>query len=371
VREIEQRALVAYRDQFGVEPEVVSSAPGRVNLLGEHTDYSGGFVLPCAIGQRVAVALGRGTGPLYTLDLDSAQPLARERTGTWVDYPSGVAWALAEAGLRVPTFQAAFAGEVPHGAGLSSSAAIEAATALALDTLGGSRLERPQLAQRCQRAENAFVGVPSGIMDQYAALCCRAGSALLLDCRSLAAELIPVDLQAAELCLVIGDTRVERRLAATGYAERRATCEAAAQRLGLAQLRDATVTDLARLSGDELRYARHVVTENARVLTGVAALREGDYAAFGQVMDASHTSLRDDFAVSTAELDCMVATARECGALGARLTGAGFGGCAIALIPAVAVGALMAAVDATFVARAFRPPRWSVMTPSAGAEVVG
>jgi galactokinase len=369
VRQIEQRASAAYRTRFAAEPSVVCSAPGRVNLLGEHTDYNGGYVLPCAVDRRVAVALGRGAGRLYSTDYDESRPLAAERTGTWVDYPSGVAWALAEAGMLVPEFQATFAGDVPRGAGLSSSAAIEAATILALDTLGGWSLARTELALLCQRAENRFVGVPSGIMDQYAALFSQVGNALLLDCRSLAAEPVPLDLAAAGLCLVVCDTRVERRLAQTGYQDRRAACERAAQRLGIAHLRDATADDLARLSGEELRRARHVVTENARVLEGVDALRRRDFAAFGRLMYASHASLRDDYAVSTPELDTFVALARQVGALGARLTGAGFGGCAIALVAGARVDTLIETVARGFGAPAFQAPVWYVVSPSAGAEV--
>jgi galactokinase len=368
VREIERRAVAAYRARFDVAPEVVASAPGRVNLIGEHTDYNGGYVLPCAIDRRTAVALGRGAGPLYSADYDDARPREGVREGAWVDYPRGVAWALAEAGLRVPAFQAAFAGEVPQGAGLSSSAAIEAATILALDALGALGLDRTTLARLCQRAENAFVGVRSGIMDQYAALLCQAGHALLVDCRSLASEAVPLDLAGAGLSLLVCDTGVKRGLAATGYNDRRATCERAAAQLGLPQLRDATLADLARLSGEELLRARHVVTENARVLAAVAALRQRDLVALGALMYASHASLRDDFGVSTPELDAVVEAARADGALGARLTGAGFGGSAIALVADPA--ALERAIVAVFAARGYQPPTCYVFAPAAGAEVI-
>jgi galactokinase len=368
VREIERRAVAAHRARFAAAPEVVASAPGRVNLIGEHTDYNGGYVLPCAIDRRTAVALGRGDGPLYSADFDDARPRAGEREGAWVDYPRGVVWALAQAGLAVPAFQAAFAGDVPQGAGLSSSAAIEAATVLALDALGALGLPRTAMAQLCQRAENQFVGVRSGIMDQYAALLCQAGHALLVDCRSLASEAVPLDLAGAGLSLLVCDTGVKRGLAATGYNDRRATCERAAARLGVPTLRDATEADLARLSGDELLRARHVVTENARVLAAVTALRQRDFATFGQLMYASHASLRDDYAVSTPELDAVVTTARAAGAVGARLTGAGFGGCAIALVADPA--ALERAIADTFAARGFPTPTCYVFAPAAGAEVI-
>ena len=293
MRQIEQRAVDAYHARFAENPEVVASAPGRVNLLGEHTDYNGGFVLPCAIDCRVAVALGRGAGGLFSIDHDDAQPYAGPRTGGWADYPHGVVWALEQTGARIPAFQATITGDVPAGAGLSSSAAIEAATALALDALCGLNTARADLALLCQRAENEFVQVQSGIMDQYASLLCQEGNALLIDCRSLAAEQVPLDLAAAGLSLVVCDTRVKRRLTATGYNERRAICARAAEHLGVTHLRDATPDALTRLSGEELRCARHVVSENARVLAGAEALRRRDFAAFGRLMWDSHTSLRD------------------------------------------------------------------------------
>jgi galactokinase len=368
VREIERRAVAAYRTRFGAAPEVVASAPGRVNLIGEHTDYNGGYVLPIAINRRTAVALGRGDGPLYSADFDDARPRTGAREGAWVDYPRGVAWALGQAGMIVPAFQAAFAGEVPQGAGLSSSAAIEAATILALDALGALGLARTEMARLCQRAENAFVGVRSGIMDQYASLLGQQGHALLVDCRSLASEAVPLDLASAGLSLLVCDTGVKRGLAATGYNDRRATCERAAAQLGVAQLRDATEADLARLSGEELLRARHVVTENARVLAAVATVCERDFATFGALMYASHASLRDDFAVSTPELDAVVAAAHQTGALGARLTGAGFGGCAIALVADPA--ALEDLITRTFAARGYHTPTCYVFSPAAGAEVI-
>lgn len=371
MRPIEQRAAGTYRARFGETPEVVASAPGRVNLLGEHTDYNGGFVLPYAIERRVVVALGHGAGGLYSVDHDDEQPYTGPRAESWADYPHGVVWALEQAGARIPPFQAAITGDVPAGAGLSSSAAIEAATALALDALLDLRIARTDLALLCQRAENEFVGVASGILDQYASLLCQQGSALLIDCRSLASEQVPLDLETAGLSLVVCDTRVKRRLAATrDYNERRATCARAAETLGLAQLRDATDADLARLSGEELRYARHVVGENARVLAGVEALQRRDFAAFGELMWASHASLRNDYAVSTPELDAFVTLARQAGAPGARLTGAGFGGCAIALIEKSKVRALTESVTATFARQGYHTPMWYEFTPAAGAEVV-
>jgi galactokinase len=371
VREVEQRAADAYRRQFGVMPERVASAPGRVNLIGEHTDYNGGFVLPCAVDLRVAVAVGPGAGGLYSADFGNLQTLDGCRNDGWAAYPRGVTWALTDRGYEIPSYQAAFAGDVPVGSGLSSSAAVEAATALALDSLFDLTIERKDLARLCQRAENVFVGVNSGIMDQYASLLCREGEALLIDCRSLEAEGVPLDLYAAGLTLLVCDTRVERSLAATGYNERRATCEQAARILGVPELRDARPEDLNRLSGLELKRARHVITEDKRVLAAVEALRQDDFAAFGRLMDASHASLRDDYEVSTPELNTFVETAREAGALGARLTGAGFGGCAIALIATERAGTLEEDACAQFERNGFKEPVFYRFHPSAGAEVAG
>jgi galactokinase len=368
LREPEQRAARAYKEKFGEEPELVASAPGRVNLIGEHTDYNGGFVLPCAIDRRIAVAVGAGEGALYSADFDQTRQID-DKDSSWADYPRGVAWAIGEAGHEIGGFRAAFAGDVPLGSGLSSSAAIEAATALALDAFFGLGVGRTDLALACQRAENDYVGVGTGIMDQYASLLCEAGAALLVDCRSLDAESVPLDLQAAGLALVVCDTRVERGLADTGYNDRRATCERAASMLGVEELRDATEGDLDLLSGAELKRARHVISENARVLEAVGALRGRDFDEFGRLMYASHASLRDDYEVSTPELDTFVRTAEQHGARGARLTGAGFGGCAIALVPEDKTGAFTNACEQAFAESEFEEPAFYEFVPAAGAEI--
>jgi galactokinase len=378
LRDIEQRAARAYREQFGEEPEIVASAPGRVNLIGEHTDYNGGFVLPCAIDRRIAVALGAGRRGgfeirpyqtlLYSADFEETRQID-DKDSSWADYPRGVAWAMGEAGHEIGEFRAAFAGDVPLGSGLSSSAAIEAATALALDAFFGHGVGRTDLAIICQRAENDYVGVGTGIMDQYASLLCEAGAALLVDCRSLDAQSVPLDLQAAGLALIVCDTRVERGLADTGYNDRRATCERAAHMLGVEELRDATKGDLDLLSGAELMRARHVISENARVLEAVEALRDRDFDEFGRLMYASHASLRDDYEVSTAELDTFEETAQQHGAKGARLTGAGFGGCAIALVPEGETAALTNSCEQAFAESEFKEPAFYEFVPAAGAEI--
>jgi galactokinase len=368
LRETEQQAARAYREQFGEEPGLVASAPGRVNLIGEHTDYNGGFVLPCAIDRRIAVAVGAGEGALYSADFYQTRQMD-DKDSSWADYPRGVAWAMGEAGLEIGGFRAAFAGNVPLGAGLSSSAAIEAATALALEAFFGLGVGRTDLAIICQRAENDYVGVGTGIMDQYASLLCEAGAALLVDCRSLDAESVPLDLEAAGLALVVCDTRVERGLADTGYNDRRATCERAASMLGVEELRDATEGDLDLLSGAELKRARHVISENARVLEAVGALRNRHFEEFGRLMYASHASLRDDYEVSTPELDTFVRAAEQNGARGARLTGAGFGGCAIALVAEDETSAFTNACEQAFAEREFEQPAFYEFVPAAGAEI--
>lgn len=370
MRAIEQQAIQAFRDRYGVDPEVTASAPGRVNLIGEHTDYTGGFVFPCAIDRRIAVAMGRGPGAIFSANYGESRPFG-SADHTWADYPRGVAWSLSDAGFPIESVRMAIAGDVPLGSGLSSSAAIECATGVAFDALFSLRIPRPYLAKICQRAENKFVGVNCGIMDQYASLLCRSGAALLIDCRSLEAEPVPLDLARAGLSLIVCDTRVPRNLAGTGYNERRATVEAAAVTLGVPELRDAQEADLSRLSGVTLKRSRHVVTENWRVQAAAIALRRGDYVEFGRLMYASHRSLREDYEVSVPELDAFVSVSGKCGALGARLTGAGFGGCAIALASTDRVAVLESAVEEYFQANGFRAPVFFQFLPSPGADVVG
>lgn len=375
LREIEARAVRAYRGRFAEEPRLVASAPGRVNLIGEHTDYNGGFALPCAIERRVAVAVGKTNGAgsggsLYSDDLDDEHSLDSGREGVWADYPRGVTEALRREGAEIRSFRAAFAGDVPRGASLSSSAAIESATALALDSLFGLDLDRKRLALACQRAENEFVGVRSGLLDQYASLLCSEGTALLIDFRSLDAEQVPLDLGAAGFSLLVCDSRVKRGLASgdTGYNDRRVACERAAESLGIELLRDASVEDLTKLSGEELKRARHIVTENERVLESARALRAGDFERLGELMYASHASMRNDYEISTPELDLFVELAQDRGATGARLTGAGFGGCAIALLASDQTEALREVTTREFLEHRFAEPEFYEFWPAPGAE---
>jgi galactokinase len=375
------------RDLFGVitgrEPDGLWSAPGRVNLIGEHTDYNEGFVLPFAIDRRTVVAAGgRDDAVLRVASTFSDQAIeiplaeldsARGRAG-WADYPLGVAWALGRSGAdlaAVPGVDIVIDSNVPVGAGLSSSAAIECAVAIALDDLWRLGRSRPALARVGQQAENEFVGAPTGIMDQSASLLGRPDAAVFLDCRSLESESIDLGFAAAGLALVVIDTGVSHAHATGGYGERRASCEAGAAALGVAALRDLTVDDLPRARAElddvTVRRVRHVVTENQRVLDVVRALREDGPTAIGPLLDASHASLRDDFEISIPELDLAVETARENGALGARMTGGGFGGAAIALTPLDAVSRMQVAIDGAFAEHGFAAPEVYPVRPSDGA----
>jgi galactokinase len=353
------RVTRAYAAEFGEPPDGVWFAPGRVNLIGEHTDYNGGFVLPFALSAGVAAAAGRrGDG----LAVSSRQrggravtaPRGRLAPGTvtgWAAYPLGMAWALTAAGYPPGGTAIAIDTDLAIGAGLSSSAALECAVGLAVADLHGLAVTRPELAALASRAENEFAGAPTGIMDQSAALLCRAGHALLLDCRSGAAQDVPLDPGADGLALLVIDTGVRHALNDGRYAARRRSCEEAARALGVTSLRDLTDRPeaVSALADPELRRrARHVVTENRRVLEVAGLLRRGDLAAVGPLLSDSHTSLRDDFEVSWPQADVAVGSALAAGAAGARMTGGGFGGSVIALVPAGRAGHVTAAVAAAF-----------------------
>ena len=395
------RATAAFRDRFGGEPDGVWSAPGRVNLIGEHTDYNGGLCLPIDLPHRTYVALRRtGSAPGgAVVNLASAQEAASGLwsarladvvpgavTG-WPAYAAGVAWALARDGHAVGGFDAVVDSCVPYGAGLSSSAALECAVAVALDEAFGLELAaddagRIRLVAACIRAENEVAGAPTGGMDQSASLRARAGHALLLDCLDLSVRHVPFDLTADGLALLVVDTRAEHQLADGQYAARRAACDAAAAQLGVTTLREvdtgALADTLARLTDDGKgaaaadagtmrRRVRHVVTEIARVAELVALLDAGRAREIGPLLDASHASLRDDYEVSCRELDLAVDAARAAGALGARMTGGGFGGSAIALVDAGRVDSVAAAVAAAFAAHRLTEPAFLVAIASAPA----
>jgi galactokinase len=366
--------------QYGEEPRAAWHAPGRVNLIGEHTDYNDGFVLPFAIGAGVTVAAARRADGLLLLasrqaGADSTRVVLDGLTPGgvtgWAAYPAGVAWALREAGYQFGGASIAVDSDLPLGAGLSSSAALESAVALALTELHGLSVPRPQLAAIERRAENEFVGAPTGIMDQSAVLLCQAGHALLLDCRSGIGTAVPLDPGAAGLSLLVIDTRARHTHVDSGYADRRQACEDAARALGVRSLRD--ITDSSELAGLDpvlRRRARHVVTENSRVLATAALLRKGELARTGPLLTASHASLRDDFEVSWPEANATVEAAIEAGACGARMTGGGFGGSVVVLVPAESELRVRAAAAARFAREGWPEPACTVVAPSAGARRV-
>jgi galactokinase len=380
VPQAREDAAILFTQRFGRQPRGAWRAPGRVNLIGEHTDYNEGFVLPFAIGEGLSAAAAPRDDDVLALasrqapEHDATLPLDSLRPGSvpgWAAYPAGVAWALREAGYPIGGASIAVDSDIPLGAGLSSSAALECAVALTLTELYGLTVPRAQLAAIARRAENDFVGAPTGIMDQSAALLSQAGHALLLDCRSGIGTAVPLDPAGAGLTLLVIDTQVRHELTDGRYGERRQSCEEAAQELGVRSLRD--ITDSSELAGlDPLlqRRARHIVTENNRVLATAQLLRDGDLAATGPLLTASHLSLRDDFEVSWPAADAAVDSALAAGAAGARMTGGGFGGSVIALVPAERDDQVRAAVQAEFAKQGWDAPVFSDAVPSAGARRV-
>jgi galactokinase len=364
--------------RFGGPPVWLARAPGRVNLVGEHTDYNEGFVLPMAIDRAAWIAFRPrpdGRVHLFSLQFGEATEFdlgGLSKTGpAWAQYVKGVAWSLREDGQALRGFEGVLAGDVPIGAGLSSSAAVELAAARALAASSGLAWEPKAMALRAQRAENSWVGMKCGIMDQLASAAAVAGSALLMDCRSLDTTLVPLPPAAS---VVVLDTSTRRALVDSAYNERRAQCEEAARGLGVTALRDVTPEELAgsvvALEATVRRRARHVVSENARTLAAAEAMRSGDAAALGRLLDASHKSLREDFDVSSPALEAMVACAQSDGAAyGARLTGAGFGGCAVALVHRAEAEAFSARVQAAFRERTGLTPQAYVCQPAAGASL--
>jgi galactokinase len=370
------QAAELFEAAFGGAPDGVWLAPGRANLMGEHTDYNDGFVLPFALGQGTTAAAARRPGRTLTLR-SGQQPdeqveialdgLAPGAVPGWGGYVAGVAWALGTAGYRVPGACIAIDSDVPAGAGLSSSAALECAAALALTELAGLTVPPGELAAIARRAENDFVGVPSGIMDQSASLLGQAGHALLLDCRSLQASQVPFTPAAAGARLLLVNTRARHDLSDGGYGRRRAQCEQAARQLGVSSLRDLTSpASLGQLADPVLRRrARHVVTDNQRVLRVVELLRAraDSYHEIGRLLTESHESLRDDFEVSWPEADTAVAAALTAGAFGARMMGGGFGGSVLILLPAAGHGAVCAAVGEAFAAHGWTAPQFLPAEP--------
>ncbi|MCU1527524.1 MAG: galactokinase [Frondihabitans sp.] len=381
---------MTYSDTFDTPVTGRWAAPGRVNLIGEHTDYNDGFVLPFAIDRATTITVGLRSDRLLrvastfeagvsSVSLDALDP---DAPSDWSSYVFGIAWALGAgaAGIDgfdlsgVPGLDIFVESDVPVGAGLSSSAALECSVAVAMNELWALGLDGSALAKIGQRSENDFVGAPTGIMDQSASLLGHADSAVFLDCRSLDAEVIDLGFAGASLELLVVDTHVEHAHASGGYVARRASCERGAAALGVGSLRDLDVADLPRaeevLDDETFRRVRHVITENQRVLDTVRTLRLEGPGAIGPLLDASHVSMRDDFEISVPELDLAVATAQASGAVGARMTGGGFGGSAIALVPSDLREAVSAAVVAAFAAAGFAAPTLFVVHAADGAHRV-
>jgi galactokinase len=377
-------ALDEFARRFGRPARYLAAAPGRVNLIGEHTDYNDGFVLPMAIDRHVLIAADRPAEEtaspqvrLYSAALDRWASFATEEAATpgpadWSNYVRGVFAGFQAAGHRPGPFDAVIHSDLPVGGGLSSSAALDVAAATLLEALAGTRLDPLAKALLCQRAEHDFAGVPCGIMDPCASVMGRAGSLLLLDCRSRTVQLTP--LADPDILVLIVNSNVKHALTDGGYAARRRQCEDAARLLGVPALRDVTLEQLERARGrvDDLLYrrARHVVSENARTLQTADALRRGDWDRVGRLMLASHASLRDDFQVSCDELNVLVKLATEAGAIGSRMTGGGFGGCTVTLVRRPSLDAVSRHISDGYLRETGRAASVFVTRPADGARLL-
>lgn len=370
--------IQAVRNQTGRQPAGVWAAPGRVNLIGEHTDYNEGYVMPFALAQRVLIAAAPRNDPTWSVTslnndstkIFSAADLNPGMAG-WQAYVAGVVWALQEAGHRVGGADLVLTSDVPEGAGLSSSAALECAVLTALADLNDLDIVGIERAKLARRSENVFVGAPTGLMDQAASTLCTAGHALFFDCRTDAAEQVLFDTTSAGLEILVLDTKTPHALVDSEYAARRASCEQAARLLGIPALRDVTDLDAAldQIPDPVLkRRVRHVVTENARVLEAADVLRAGRIADLAPLLDASHESMRDDFEITVPQVDLAVETARSSGSLGARMTGGGFGGCIIALVELGDSERIGEAIVESFGAAGYGPPVYFTAVPSTGAQ---
>ena len=376
---LQQHVTQSFEAQFGEPPAFVVRAPGRVNLIGEHTDYNDGFVLPMAIDKAVWIALrprADRTVTIYSLDLDRAASFElddlRYENGGWVEYVKGVAWALSEAGYPLQGWDGVLTGDVPRGAGLSSSAAVELATARAFQVVSGFAWDPPAMAKLGQKAENQWVGMNCGIMDQMISAAGQAGHALLIDCRSLETQAAPLP---ADTVVVILDTATRRGLVDSAYNERRAQCEAAARYFAVPALRDVSQARFDAEAGGldyvTFRRGRHIVSENDRTVAAAEAMARGDAAEMGRLMDASHASMRDDFEISGPELNVMVDCAYGVpGCYGARMTGGGFAGCAVALVETDAATDFARSVGERYLAATSLTPAIYISHASDGASVV-
>jgi galactokinase len=358
------------------------AAPGRINLIGEHTDYNLGFALPIALPQRTVVAFAPDRTDAITVTSDRAETAVRIPLSTapgevsdWAAYVAGVVWALRQGGYPVPGGAMSITSTVEMGSGLSSSAALECAALGAITSAAGARIDAKEQARLAQRAENEYVGAPTGLLDQLSALFGAQSTALLIDFRDVSVEPVPFDPDAHGVALLLIDSRARHRHAGGEYAARRASCERAAADLGAASLRDIQDRGPSALAGVDdpvdTRRARHVLTENRRVLDFVAALGDADFTAAGRLMTESHASMRDDFEITTTHIDVLADTAVRAGALGARMTGGGFGGCVIALVPADRADPVAEAVWTAASGAGFERPVITRTRAASGAGPVG
>lgn len=376
-----KRVVEEFSKLYNYEPSGVWSAPGRVNLIGEHTDYNEGFVFPFAIDRQTYAAISLREDNLIrvasgfsaeTHEID-LHDIKKDPANQWAAYPFGVAWAIMEISSAVPTgFDCYIESDVPVGAGLSSSAAIECSVGVALNELWKANLSKTELAKAGQLAENVIVGAPTGIMDQSASLLGKKDHGVFLDCKTLESEVVELGFAKDGLELLIIDTKVAHRHADGGYASRRTACELAAKIMGVPSLRHLTSTDLPKaqevLDDTTFRRMRHVVTENERVLETIKRLKDQGPRSIGDLMYASHDSMRDDFEISVDELDEAVSTAKSLGAIGARMTGGGFGGAAIALVESKQIEEISNAIRLAFNQRGFVEPNIFAVTAADGAS---
>lgn len=377
--DISSRVVAEFNSRFGAEPAFLVRAPGRVNLIGEHTDYNDGFVLPMAIDRAAWIALRPRPDRriwVHSLNLEDTAvfPLDDLQKGNegWAEYLKGMAWALQEDGFELTGWEGALGGDVPIGAGLSSSAALELAVARAFAAVSAWEWPPVRMARLSQKADNQWVGIQSGIMDQLISACGQAEHALLIDCRSLEMEAAPLP---AGIRVVILDTGTRRGLVDSAYNERRRQCEKAAEFFGVPALRDVDREEFAARADDldpvSRRRARHVIGENGRTLQAAAAMRRGDPAEVGRLMNASHASLRDDYEVSSPALNAMVEVAQaQAGCYGARMTGAGFGGCAVALVETAVADAFARAVTTRYREATGQEPSVYICVATEGAALV-
>ncbi len=389
---IQDHITKIFREKFGTTPAFIARAPGRVNLLGEHVDYNDGFVLPAAIDRATYIAFspsGSDRSTIVAADFNNekisftSQSISSKSSfdGSplvdWAKYPAGVSWSLMEKGLVVNGMNAVFASDVPRGAGLSSSASVELAFGAAWMNLGGWKISPMELALLCQRAENQYVGVNCGIMDQFASACGEADRLMLLDCRSLEYRSLPLP---QDVAIVIADTSVRRSLVSSAYNDRRAACEEAVRVLredlpGIKALRDVNVDDFnrlcSRLGKDVEKRARHIVEEIERTRWAIELLESGNVCEFGRLMNECHASLRDLYEVSCPELDAMARIAQPLeGCHGARLTGAGFGGCTVNLVAREKVNDFVKALTAGYESETKLHPEIYICKASAGASLI-